>query len=307
MNQHVCNIERRIHTLKMNVWKFYRGKMISPKRILEMLNFLAQKFLLYSDFLDDGFEKRIVGDEFKSRLNELYVIEALFNNNIKLEHKGNKGLDIWIENIKGWGEFVAATDDEVGKNRSLEGIIPPDENYHLLRLTSVINTKICKAKRDMEKGLVKDAEPIILFVSSCGLRDPFLLTPKGFISSYLRTVFPLGETVLYVNPVAETSEMRRDYKLGIPKKGISVSNDFFLREENAHISAIVFSFQTILQHYFSPEVKFESGDDFVIVHNPLAKNPIPIGLLRSHHEYKCAFNDGVLSIKECNDKKILAT
>lgn len=97
--------------------------MVPPKRILEMSNFLTQKFLLYSDYLDDSFEKRIVGDEFVSRLNELYVIEALLNNNIRLEHKGNKGLDIWIEDIKGWGEFVAATDDEAEKNRSLEGVI----------------------------------------------------------------------------------------------------------------------------------------------------------------------------------------
>lgn len=301
MKQQVCNIERRIHTFKMNVWKFYRGKMVPPKRILEMSNFLAQKFSLYSGYLDDGFEKRIVGDEFISRLNELYIVEALLNNNIKLKHRGNAGLDIWIENIKGWGEFVAATDDETEKNRSLERAVSPSEDYHLLRLTSVINVKIGKAKRDIEKGLVKEAEPIILFVSSCGLRDPFLLTPEGSISSYLRTVFPLGETVLHVNPVAETSEMRRDYKLGIPKKGTLIYNDFFLRSENAHISAIVFSFQTILQHYFFPEVKFESGNDFVIIHNPLAKNPIPVGLLKSHHEYKCTFANGLLSIKDCND------
>ena len=273
--------------------------MISPKRILDISNFLAHKFSLYVSYLDDGFEKRLVDDEFMSRLNEFYIVEALLNNNMKLEHKGNAGLDIWIENIKGWGEFVAATDDAVEKNRSIEGTFSTNENYHLLRLTSVINTKILKSKRDIEKGLVKGNEPVILFVSSGGLRDPFLLTPEGLVSTYLRAVFPLGEAVLYVNPVAKTSEMRRDYKLGIPKKGVSISNDFFLKEENAHISAVVFSCRTILQQFFFPDVEFKSGDDFVIVHNPLANNLIPAGLLKGRHEYICTFTDGILSIEDC--------
>ena len=274
--------------------------MIPPKRILEMSNYLAQKYSLYSAYLDDCFEKRLVGDNFIPRLNELYFIEALLNNNMKLKHKGNDGLDIWIEDIKGWGEFVAATDaSAVEKSRNLEEFFSPSEDYHLSRLTNVIVTKIGKAKRDIKKGLLKENEPIILFVSSGGLWDHFLLTPKGVISSYLRTVFPLGEPVLYVNPMTKTSEMRRDYKLGISKESISISNDFFLKEENAHISAIVFSYQTILQHYFCPDVKFESGDDFVIIHNPLAKNPIPAGILKCHHEYKCTFANGMLSIKDC--------
>ncbi len=273
--------------------------MIPPKRILEISNYLAQKYSLYRDYLDDGFEKRLVDEEFMSRLNELYFIEALLNNNMKLKHKGNVGLDIWIEDIKGWGEFVAATDDVTEKKRSLEEIFSPNEDYHLSRLTSVIHTKISKAKRDIKKGLLKENEPIILFVSSGYLRDPFLRTPNGTVSTYLRTEFPIGETVVYVDPFAKTSEMRRNYKLGISKKGISISNDFFLKEENAHISAIVFSYQTILQHYFCPDVKFESGDDFVIIHNPLAKNPIPAGLLRCHHEYKSTFANGMLSIKDC--------
>lgn len=288
----------KISVLKRNIWKFYRGKMISPKRILGISNFIAQKYCAYGQYLDGGFEKRI-NVEFASRLNELYCIEALLNNKMKLEHRGNAGLDIWIENIKGWGEFVAATDDEAGKKKNLEGVIFPSENYHLLRLTSVIDSKISKIKKDIEKGLVKKNNPIILFVSSGGLRDPFLLTPQGSVSSYLRTVFPLGEVVLYVRPTEGSSEMRRDYKLGIPKKNTFISNDFFLKEENAHISAIIFSFQTILQHFFFPELEFKSGDDFVIVHNPLAKNPMPIGLLKGHHEYKCSLENGMLSIKDC--------
>lgn len=126
--------------------------MIPPKRILEISNYLAQKYSLYRDYLDDGFEKRLVDEEFMSRLNELYFIEALLNNNMKLKHKGNVGLDIWIEDIKGWGEFVAATDDVTEKKRSLEEIFSPNEDYHLSRLTSVIHTKISKAKRDIKKA-----------------------------------------------------------------------------------------------------------------------------------------------------------
>ena len=290
---------RKISCLKKNVWKFYRGKMISPMKILEMSNYIANKFSLYNIYLDKAFEKRLIGDEYMSRLNELYIIEALLNNNMKLVHKGNVGLDIWIENIKGWGEFVAATDIEEEKERDLEKGHFSDENYHLLRLTSVINTKIDKIRADIKKGLVKEQDPIILFVSSGMLRDPFLLTPEGCVSTYLRTVFPLGEAILHVSPKEKTSELRRDFKLGLSKKGKNIANDFFLKEENAHISAIVFSYCTILQDYFFPKERFKSGDDFVVIHNPLAKNPISVGLLKSHHEYKCSFAKGILSIKDC--------
>jgi hypothetical protein len=275
--------------------------MISPKKILGISNFIAQKYCTYSQYLDGGFEKRI-NVEFASRLNELYCIEALLNNKMKLAHRGNVGLDIWIENIKGWGEFVAATDTaEQLKIFKEEKAFISDENYHLSRLTSVINTKLEKIQRDMEKGLIHNDEPIVLFVSSAYLNDPYLISPKGFVSTYLRAVFPIGEATMYVNPIAKTSRLKRDYKFGISKaNGAKIGNNYFLREEFAFISAVVFSYQTVLQPYFCPEVKFKSGDEFIIVHNPLAKNPISIGLLKGRHEYKCSFANGILSIKDCN-------
>ena len=291
----------KISVLKRNIWKFYRGKMISPKNVLEVSNFIAQKYCAYNQYLDGGFEKRI-NVEFTSRLNELYCVEALLNNKMKLKHRGNAGLDIWIENIKGWGEFVVATDTaEQKKKYEEEKDCASDENYHLSRLTSVIKTKLEKIQRDMEKGLIHDDEPIVLFVSSAYLNDPYLISPKGFVSTYLRAVFPIGEATMYVNPIAKTSRLRRDYKFGISKvNGAKIGNNYFLRDEFAFISAVVFSYQTVLQPYFCPEVKFKSGDEFVIVHNPLAKNPIPIGLLKGHHEYKCSFENEILSIKDCN-------
>ena len=267
----------KISVLKRNIWKFYRGKMISPKNILEVSNFIAQKYCAYNQYLDGGFEKRI-NVEFASRLNELYCIEALLNNRMKLKHRGNAGLDIWIENIKGWGEFVAATDTaEQMKKYEEEKDCASDENYHLSRLTNVIKTKLEKIQRDVEKGLIHDDEPIVLFVSSAYLNDPYLISPKGFVSTYLRAVFPIGEATMYVDPIAKTGKLRRDYKFGISKlNGAKIGNNYFLRKESAFISAVVFSYQTVLQPYFCPEVKFKSGDEFVIVHNPLAKNPMPI-------------------------------
>lgn len=294
----------KISVLKRSIWKFYRGKMISPRKILEISNFIAQKFYAYRQYLDSGFEKRICF-EFASRLNELYCIEALLNNKMKLEHRRDKGPDIWIENIKGWGEFVAATDTaEQIKKYKEEKDFSSDENYHLSRLTNVIKTKLKRIQGYLKDGLIHDDEPIVLFVSSAYLKDSCLISPKGFVNTYLRAVFPIGEATIYVNPIAKTSELRRDYKSGFPKiNGAKIENDFFIKKENDFISAIVFSHQTILQPYFCPDVKFKSGDDFVIVHNPKPKIKVPIGFLKSHHEYECSFENGILSIKDCKVKE----
>ena len=288
-----------------HIRNYYTAKDISFPKIQEIVDYLREKFILYKHFLDKQFEKRLQGNEFASRMAEMYFIESLIKKNIQIEHKSNAGPDIWIKDIKGWGEFVAATDSQEYLKTQEDTILSSHEEYLLTRLTSVLNKKSThNVSKWINKKTTESNEPIILFISSAWLKNPFLLTPEGSINTYLRAVFPISEAIVFINPITKKAFIDRKYKSCIKKANEKmIENDFFLRKENKFISAIVFSNQTIFHQFFFPKSRFKSGDDFVIVHNPMAKNPIPTGLLPGCHEYKSCLHNNKLFIKDIYTKK----
>ena len=246
-------------------------------------------------FLDKNFVARLVDDqEFENRMSELYFISALRNNHLTLSHKSNAGLDIWINEISGWGEFVCAHNTEKMEKENVIGKVRSVNNDEtLLRITSILKDKSSKIKEDVKKGRIKENEPIILFLSTRLLIDPYPMNPEGDICSFVRALFPLSEPLFTVNINTKESQMGRKYQLGISKNGTIINNDFFLSKENELISAVVFSYSSIFHDFNNPTSSFKNGDDFIVVHNPLAKNPIPHRLLKCYEEYVCEYEENI--------------
>jgi len=281
----------RVACFKRLVEKHYRENNVAEERISAIVSYFAEKFEMYMQYVDDDFEKRLHGNEFLSRMSELYFVEALLESGLNITHKSNEGLDIWINDIKGWGEFVAATDSKDMEHKKYEVRTIKDEDS-LLRMTSVVNTKFNKVRADIAKGLIAENEPVILFLSLSSMWDRFPMNPEGDVCSYLRALFPISAPYVELNITRNTSELKRKYELGLPKNGSSIENDYFLKEENSMISAVVFSYSSIFHGFEKHEKPFKSGEDFVIAHNPLAKNPIQTGLFNCWQEYVCEYEKG---------------
>ena len=179
------------------------------------------------------------------------------------------------------------------KNNVLEKARIVDNDESLLRITTVLKAKSNKILEDVDKGRVKDNQPVILFLSTGQLIDWLPMNPKGDICSFIRAILPISEPTLMINMVTKASRLCRKYQFGIPKKNVVVENDFFLEKQNELISAVVFSYCSIYNRFDNPSSSFKDGDDFIVVHNPLAKNPIPHRLLKCREEYVCEYEENV--------------
>jgi hypothetical protein len=175
-------------------------------------------------------------------MSEMYLIESIIKKDIQIEHKSNAGPDIWIKDIKGWGEFVAATDSQEYLKTQEDTINSSREEYLLSRLTSVLNKKSThNVSKWISEKTTESNEPIILFISSAWLKNPFPLTPEGSINTYLRAVFPISEAIVFINPITKKAFIDRKYKSCIKKANEKmIENDFFLRKENTYM--LIWSF-----------------------------------------------------------------
>jgi len=282
---------------------YYGEKDISTKEFKELLIVLKNKVKLCIPYLDKNFIKKL-NSEFSSRLNELYFLDSLMNNSLKILHQNDAGMDIWIDAIKGWGEFVAATNGAEGKKHSLKPLCDgevTDSNDDLLicRVMTTISTKVKKINADVEKGLIKCNQPVVLFVSTAYLHEQFPFSVKNQLNGFLRAVLPISNPSFIYRPEGK-SGIEYNYKLGVlkPKESevINIENDIFLKEESKFVSAVVFSYQSI----FYQKEGFQSGEDFIVVHNPLAKNPIKHRLFKNNQEYVTNLINEELSINKIN-------
>ena len=254
-----------------------------------------------SDFLKvkESFERK------SDRLTELAYTNFLINNNFKLGHVvGNHGLDIKLNNINGWGEY---------KNIRL-GNAGPEENYLISRITNGLNKKFIDVEKYRNEKYkvysVKNEQPVILFFEySKKLVDTYLpILIKDRTSETLpiefRALFPINNTDL-----TEENELiiknNNGKSIKIPKRYfVDYSNVLTDNKVNhvcdfSQISAVVFS-ETITNSIFIDEW----DNDLIMIHNPMAKNPVKEKLFPTKWEYKVEFdkNTKFYNIKEIHDK-----
>ena len=64
--------------------------------------------------------------------------------------------------------------------------------------------------------------------------------------------------------------------------------NFFLEDEHRGISAVIYDNNTIINH------SDVSGKDIMLVHNAIATNPVPGGILASFKHYKVDANGNIV-------------
>ena len=157
--------------------------------------------------------------------------------------------------------------------------MPTDEI--VLRLANGLETKFKKYLIDCKKGIVKNNDPYVIAVDRSELEHVDTLLPN-----ILKALFGIGDLALRIRvggKRVKNPESTWTHQPEIKKKsGQPVLMHFFDVPEHAGISAVIYGKDSIIN---SPRNPKEMGESLFVIHNPLAKNPLPRGFLPFGAEY----------------------
>lgn len=196
------------------------------------------------------------------------------------------GPDVCIEgDQKVWVEAIAPKagkgPDKVPPVKFGEAQTVPNDQI-ILRYTSAIAEKFDRYKSYVSSGIISNNEPYVIAINGCQIPSARLdHNPPRIV----RSVFPIGDEYLTINrQTGSTKDSGFIFRPSIKKSsGSDIPTDLFLREDLAQISAIIFSCSDCCN-------RPSKGNDWVVVHNPLAVNPICSGLFPCFKEYQATEN-----------------
>jgi hypothetical protein len=155
----------------------------------------------------------------------------------------------------------------------------PDEEL-ILRYRNAIEGKFRKLLSYLNKEVVKNSDPYVIAINSRSLPFGIYEPPTPRV---LHALFPLGDLFVTFNPATKrVVESGHQYRAKITKKsGDPVSTDVFLDSTYEGISAVLFCPSNVWNRSTNDA---EVGLDFMLIHNPLAKNKIPRQWLKCGRE-----------------------
>lgn len=251
-------------------------RFIEKKRLLENM---YKKFLPYAD---KNFHDLIMKD-FHDRFWEMYLGYYFLENGFELKQKENdRGPDIQIfdpliVNIEATISTGGKGLDSVKEPEMEKGSQVPHDQI-CLRYLSSINYKFEKYIKYLEDGTIIKNEPYVIAINGFKVPYKYLGTNPPDI---VKSVFAIGNEYLNINiDTGSVNKIGFLYQSSIKKVNDSeVSKTIFQNNRFSGISGIIFS---EVDFFHMPEV---IGRDLLFIHNPLAKNPLPRGWLKSGREY----------------------
>lgn len=236
---------------------------------------LESIWIQYAPFADSNFV-----NEFKKQFNqrawELHLGATLINRGYILGNHSNIGPDfkipykdknIWIEAIaveKGDGQ------DKVPNIEYGKAMDVPEKEM-LLRLTAGLRVKHQKYLSYINDNLISPNDPFVIAID----RSP-LEHMDAQIPLILKCLFAIGHQIILLKrekPQPKTEGSTWSAREKVNKiSGSEVEMLMFRDSSFEGISAIIYCSQNILN---SPRDPKQMGNNFVIVHNPFAKNRLP--------------------------------
>lgn len=265
----------------------------------EARDFIESIWPRCAEFLDSDLQ-RDACNNFHQRWWELYLAHVLLTNGVSLvprrfRHPAKKGPDLLaiVGEQRFWIEAVTASSgtgpDAVPEGE--EGIARdvPDDQIKL-RLQSALSSKLQKYYHYRLKGWIEEGEGYIVALNAA--RVPCAMLERT-VPRIVASVFPVGFEVVHLNKeTLQAVDVTYQYQDSVLKKaGQEVPTTSFLNEAYKVISGVLYS------HADAYNRPTNTGGDFVVVHNPLADVPLPLGLLRRGREFQAELNDpGVLKL-----------
>jgi hypothetical protein len=271
-----------------------QGAWTLRKQTREWMEIMWTQYEPYADphFLSDF--KR----QFTQRSWELYLGATLLNRGLNLGTHQDAGADFDVRNKKNeriaWIEAIAVRPGD-GTDKVPELIyntvnsVPVDEM--VLRVTNALDAKYKKYLSDLKKGLVENNEPYVIALDRSELG--YVEVPPSLI---LKALFGVGDlTLSFPVPVQDETPMSREphsfwsrRSEVLKKSGQPVSMTFFENPDHAGISAVIYSVDHVINNPRTPE---HMGENFIVVHNPQAANPLTSDVLPFGDEYRVEGDD----------------
>lgn len=278
-----------LNLLCNNYSNYDRGYLCQATYILrkKVRAWMEDLWTQYETYADTHFLEEFKR-QFTQRTWELYLGATLLNRGFKLGLRKDDGPDFQILNNKNstacWIEAIAVTKG-TGPDKVPELVyngvsnIPTDEI--VLRISNGLNVKYKKYLSDCEKGLIGEKEPYVIALDRSELDHVDVLLPN-----ILKALFGVGNLALRMRvggkPVKNPENFWTHEPIINKRSGESVSMHFFDNLLHSGISAVIYSRDGIIN---SPRKLNEMGENFFIVHNPQAKNPLPSGFFPFGEEY----------------------
>ena len=247
------------------------------KKIIEKL---WEDFAPFADkqFLDE------IETNLKTRFWEMYLGCSFLYNNFKLELpniKGGPDLIINYKNTNLWVEAVTPQkgdgEDKLEKPPNMVVVNVPQDKM-ILRIQNSIDEKKRNYLGWIDKNVVRENEPFILAINGSELI--FGRTERE-MPLILRAISQFGNQYLtFSKEDFEIIGQGFHFEESVTKSSGTVINKNIIENKDYNfISAFLYSCVDPLNR---PE---KMGDDYILIHNPLAKNTLPIGFLKLGREF----------------------
>jgi len=225
---------------------------------------------------------------------ELYVAYTIRSRGLALVPRENrrvrvKGPDLLLGDEVTWVEAVLPTGgagpDAIKElEPGTSGWVPHDALK--LRLLSAIREKLGKYERYRATHVLTPTDRYVVAVGGCAISSA---KREQTIPRIVSSVLPFGAEQVHLD--ATTLQVIGHSFLHQPsvrkESGAQVSTTLFQDPSSAPISAVMYAWADEINRPDFP------GSEFVIVHNPLAANPLPLGFFPFGTEYW--FRDGKLN------------
>jgi len=247
----------------------------------ELMEKLWEDFAPFADkqFLDE------METNLKSRFWEMYLGCSFLYNNFNLElpnHTGGPDLKINFKNKSLWIEAVTPQkgkgDDKLEELPNMVVVNVPHDKM-ILRIQNSIEEKKRKYAKWIDNKVANKNEPFILAINGTNIQ--YTKDYEDELPLIIRSVSAFGKQY-YTFDINTMKVVDSGYKYedSIKKQSGTVINKNLLSDKRySIISAFLYSCVDPLNR---PK---NMGDDYILLHNPLAQNKLPIGFLKLGREY----------------------
>jgi hypothetical protein len=251
--------------------------------------FVEQLWQRYQPFADTDFRQKIQ-EQFHARFWEMYLTCAFLDRTLPVKRKTNKnrGPDIMIDHParRIWVEAMAPTGgakdnpdrvqgSQYGPDTDIDALVPDEQIT--LRYTSAIRDKFDKYRKYLTDGVVSPSDAYIIAINSCKIEDAELeIFPR-----ILRAVFPIDypQFMISTNKMGIVNRRFPSRPTIWRTSGSQVATNFFLNPAYKNLSGVIYSGASV------QNLVRQLGEDFIFIHNPLTRNPIPHGFINIGREY----------------------
>jgi len=209
---------------------------------------------------------------------EMYLGACLLEKGFDIK-SANEGPDFFLnlDHQKVWIEAITASPGEIEKADTVPKMLTLSEgggvqnvprDQIILRYRNALSEKEKKFSVYKQRDIVGENDINIIAISRASLRS----WPEGDrIPFILSALFPLGHEFLSIDrKTGEVVDQGHHFQASIKKRnGADVETLYFTDPVHSNISAVIYSSSDLGN---PPKAR---GCDLVIIHNPLAKTPLP--------------------------------